>query len=362
MSGGPRGLIAVAGLHRVHRGSEVALQAIGTQLAGHGHDVVMIGSGPPAPAPYRYRRVKVIDRRRFERWPHVPPLRHEGSYEGLTFLPGAWAATRRERPDYTLVCGYPWESWAVRRRGVPHVFVTQNGDWAPQHRDAEYRFFRADGLVCTHPDYYDRNRDRWPSALIPNGIDADRFTPGPATLWPHLPRPLVLIVSALIATKRVTEAIETLRGSAAGSVVVLGDGPLRAEVEQAGRDAFGDRFERHVVEPSAMPDAYRSADALLHFSREESFGNIYIEAAACGLPVIAHASRLTRWIFEGVSAELVDTDDAEAVRDALARVAAPLDDQGRAPRRPVEETDAVRSRFSWSVVGDQYAAFIAGLL
>ena len=133
--------------------------------------------------PYRFLHAGSIARERFARFPSLPVLRNDTAYEELTFAP---ALLRRYRPadyDVTVTCGYPFTNWILRRPGArgrrpPHVFVTQNGDWPAQSNNSEYRFFGCEGLVCTNPDFYERNKTRWRCALIPNGTDTTLFTPG----------------------------------------------------------------------------------------------------------------------------------------------------------------------------------------
>ena len=45
---------------------------------------------------------------------------------------------------------------------------------------------------------------------------------------------------------------------------------------------------------------------------EESFGNVFLEAMACGLPIVAHESSRLRWIV-GDGEFLLDTEDMTAV-------------------------------------------------
>src|SRR3546814_12350094 len=89
------------------------------------------------------------------------------------------------------------------------IFVTQNGDWPAYASNTEYRSFSCDGLVCTNPDYLERNSVRWNCALIPNGVDLARFSPGAAERARFgLPegRPIVLMVSAFLPTKQIGRA------------------------------------------------------------------------------------------------------------------------------------------------------------
>ena len=67
-----------------------------------------------------------------------------------------------------------------------------------------------------------------------------------------------------------------------------------------------------------MPHIFRQADLFLHMSQEEPFGIVYLEAGACGLPIVCHDSEVSRWIM-GDAAEFVDTSDFTAVADAITK-------------------------------------------
>lgn len=354
--------VVLPGLHRIDRGAEVALGAVASELARAGHDVEVVGGGPPRPdRPYRYRRSRLVDRTRFERLPHVPPFRSEAAYEELTFTLGLLGRRGAADLDVTLSCGYPFVNWLLTRtplrsdRRPPHVFVTQNGD-APAATDrSEFRLFRCDGLVCTNPGYAARNRERWPTALIPNGVDVARFSPGPArraALGLPDDAPVVLMVSALIDTKRVLDGVRAVAEIDDAFLLIAGDGPLRDEVDERCAALLPGRHRRTTVSPEDMPDLYRSADVLLHLSWEESFGNVYVEATCCGLPVVAHDYDVTRWILGDDHPGLVDTVDPARTVAAL-RLAI---ERGRGSAQDLVAPAA--ARFSWQCVAEQYEAFL----
>ena len=331
-------LFALPGLHRVDRGAEVAFISVASELAKSGDEVTLIGSGPQRPGrEYRYIQAPAISRERFERLPPLPLFRSETVWEEATFLPGLLRAYDPADYDVTATCSYPFTNWALRRpaRGhrPAHVFVTQNGDWPAVARGAEYRFFGCDGLVCINPDYFERNKAKYRSLLIPNGVDTARFRPGPGDrerfgLPVHGPIPNA-------------------------TLVVAGDGPLRADMQRLADERIPGRYKQISVPSDAMPDLYRSADAVLHLSQDESFGNVYTEAMASGTPIVAYDSARTRWILgeEGFLA----APEPEALVDALQNALR----EGRS--RSGRLTERAQG-FTWFKVAQRYREFFKDLI
>jgi glycosyltransferase involved in cell wall biosynthesis len=348
------------GMHRVHRGAEVAFESIATQIAALGLDeVTVVGSGPQiAGRPYNFRRFGLIPRERFERFPRIPPFRSEYLWEEATWVLNAISRYRPGDADITVTCSYPFVNWMLTRwppfvRKPAHVYVTQNGDWPAFSDRSEYRLFRCDGLVCTNPEYYERNKSRWPSVLIPNGMDPQRFHPGPGARERFgLPATgvVVLMVSALVESKRVLEGMRAVARIPDATLVVAGDGPLRDQFDALGHEIMPGRFRRMTLPAEQMPDLYRSADVMLHPTFHESFGNVYVEAMAAGIPVVAHDYAVTRWIF-GDHPGLVDASSETALVGAISRAIS----DGSADALVRSKTAA--ERFSWTNIARQYRDF-----
>ena len=363
MSEGPlRVAVVLPGLGRVQRGAETAFLELSARWArSPGVSVHAFGSGDAVPEGVVPHTVGCVSRERFERWPKFPALRSEYEYEELTFV---WNLARSRmfqsrRHDVAVHCSYPYVNWFLNRgresSGLKSVFVTQNGDWPARENRREYRYFRCDGLVCTNPEYHERHKAAFTCELIPNGVDPDVFTPSvEPDKDPRLPgdKPVVLMASAMIPSKGVLDGIRAVAGLDDAFLVVLGDGPQRAEAtELAGRLLPGRHLLLGSVPRSRMAGLYRRADAFLHMSRDEPFGIVYLEAGASGLPVVAHDGPNVRWIL-GDAAKLADTADIGAVTGALREALADRERLGRLARQ------RVAGEWTWDAQAERYLAFL----
>jgi glycosyltransferase involved in cell wall biosynthesis len=361
-------LFALPGFHRYYRGAEVALSSIANEIAALGDAVTLIGSGTSENSTeYRFLRAGSIRREQFEKFPSVPVLRNEFCYEELTFAPALLCNYKPQHYDITVTCSYPFTNWVLRRpvlRGARprHIFVTQNGDWpafasATGKSRSEDRFFGCDGLVCINPDFFERNKEYWNCRLIPNGVDCDRFQPGPARREEFgIPenRLVVLMVSALAASKRVEVGIEAVSRIPDAHLVVAGDGPCRNTIASVAAELLPGRFTRLSIASEKMPAVYHSSDVLLHCSKDEPFGNVFAEAMACGLPIVAHDMLRVRWIV-GDDEFLVDTDEVAAVAKAIQRA-------GRSGSDGRQRRINRAKNFSWKKIGMEYRQFFGEII
>ena len=99
-----------------------------------------------------------------------------------------------------------------------------------------------------------------------------------------------------------------------------------------------------------MSMVYRSANVFLHLSKEEAFGNVYLEAMACGLPVVARDTPRVRWI--------VGDDQYLAQGDQPAAIAKAILAASRARSTNTSTRVARAQSFSWSKIGQMYNDFL----
>lgn len=97
-------------------------------------------------------------------------------------------------------------------------------------------------------------------------------------------------------------------------VVVIGEGPARPWFEQRLPNAI---FAGHQVGED-LARALASSDIFFNPSVTESFGNVTLEAMACGLPVVAAAATGTNSLVrDGENGTLVEPNDIEGFANAL---------------------------------------------
>jgi glycosyltransferase involved in cell wall biosynthesis len=129
-------------------------------------------------------------------------------------------------------------------------------------------------------------------AVWGRGVDTQRFAPGQAdAAWRRRlsggqpSRTLLLYVGRLATEKRIDwirPVLDMLPDVALG---VVGDGPLRAELEDTFRGT-PTHFTGYLG-GEELAQAYASADLFVFPSPSETFGNVVLEAMASGLPVVA---------------------------------------------------------------------------
>jgi glycosyltransferase involved in cell wall biosynthesis len=143
--------------------------------------------------------------------------------------------------------------------------------------------------------------------LLPPAVDIARFEVSSLTraahrsalrrCFPASDGPLVLSVAMMRSADKLDSyrllvaALTRLHADAPGRpwrLLVVGDGPARAQVEAAMAPLPADRVRLlGTLEPQALPPIYLGADILAFPGIGEALGLVYLEAAAAGLPVVA---------------------------------------------------------------------------
>ncbi|MDP9407258.1 MAG: glycosyltransferase, partial [Actinomycetota bacterium] len=154
--------------------------------------------------------------------------------------------------------------------------------------------------------------------VIRNGIDGSVFHPAPEAERASRPAGPLRIgsVGRLVPVKGydvLVEAVRLLDGTLSADWVVVGEGPERARLERQA-ETLPVRFVGEVRDPRDVAEFLRTLDVFVLPSRAEGLPNVVLEAAACGVPVVAtEAPGLSD---AAAGAVLVPPDDAAALADA----------------------------------------------
>jgi D-inositol-3-phosphate glycosyltransferase len=172
--------------------------------------------------------------------------------------------------------------------------------------------------------------------VILPGVDRAFFSPGdqgqarratglpedaPIVLWVGRIQPLKGLVTAVTAIAELHHSPKAGRAARAHLVVVggpsgeNGQAELGAAFEVVARRGLGDYVTFVPPQPHELLSSYyRAADVCCVPSRSESFGLVALEAAACGIPVVASAvGGLTRLVDHGRTGFLVRPGDPEGM-------------------------------------------------
>jgi N-acetyl-alpha-D-glucosaminyl L-malate synthase BshA len=174
---------------------------------------------------------------------------------------------------------------------------------------------------------------------------------------------LVLHVSNFRAVKRVGavfDVFKRMREHVRARLVMIGDGPDRADLErQVSEDGYADVVEFVGEQPDLVP-WLSAADLFLLPSSQESFGMAALEAMACEVAVVAsRVGGLPEVIQDGVTGFLCAPDDLAGMAEravALANDAALRKDIGAAAAQHV------RTNFCEGTVVPRYEALYRDVL
>lgn len=141
------------------------------------------------------------------------------------------------------------------------------------------------------------------------GVDTNYFTPGPRE-EATLKRPLYLYVGRIAVEKNIDAF---LKMDLPGSKWVIGDGPMREELEKKYPEVRFLGAKPH----EALPAYYSCADVFVFPSRTDTFGLVLIEAMACGVPVAAYPVEGPIDVVAHGKSGILDADLTRACFEAL---------------------------------------------
>ncbi len=206
------------------------------------------------------------------------------------------------------------------------------------------------------------------------GVDEGHFRPGLDAEYIKAKlglqdRPLIVTVGRLVPRKgqdRLIEALPDIRKQVPdAALVICGEGPygtkLRTLVKELGLTAHVRIVGRVLL--AELPYYLSAGELFAMPSRNrlgglevEGLGIVYLEASACGVPVIAgNSGGAPDAVQEGVTGYVVDGEDRAAL---VERVVALLTDPVQAKRMGSAGRAFVEERWRWSQISERFQAML----
>lgn len=191
------------------------------------------------------------------------------------------------------------------------------------------------------------------------GVDLDRFRPADRAAAKSrlgIAGPLLVTTGALIERKGQRIALDALTRLPGASLILIGEGPDRAELaRRIAALGLGERVRLLGNLPhEEVPQLLAAADVAVQPSASEGLANVWVEAMACGTPVVTCDVGGAREAIDRPAAGRLVERDAGAFASAIAELLAKPPAQA--------EVRASAERFSWDTNSAELFDHLSGLI
>lgn len=208
------------------------------------------------------------------------------------------------------------------------------------------------GKILTH-----YNLDKNKIQVIPNGVDIQKFKPKNITearkQLNFSNDPTALFVGGLVPRKGLLKLVEVakkvVKQQANTRFVIVGDGPLRGQLDQSLKAAgltSNFIFLGNLKEDKLIA-AYNAADVFVLPSIQEGQGIVLLEAQACSKPVVAFGvGGVNETVQQNQTGFLPKPDDIEGMADKLREL---LSDDNLRQKMGIAGLKFVTENYTWEL-------------
>ena len=128
-------------------------------------------------------------------------------------------------------------------------------------------------------------------AIIPNGVDTEKYTPGPSTIKEELGAERLFVYQGRISPEKNVEALlkawKQARLGPRTKLAIIGDGPMAATLKSFYPTEYGIEWLGYISDEARRIEILQGADVFVLPSLIEGLSLSMLEAMACGLAVVA---------------------------------------------------------------------------
>jgi glycosyltransferase involved in cell wall biosynthesis len=260
----------------------------------------------------------------------------------LLVLPRLWWLMRKQKIDAVVTVGAGdkmfWGRLAAKLAGVPVIASALHSTGWPDSVGRLNRILTPItdafiGVADAHGQHLVEN-EHFPAEkvqIIYNGIDTTRFCSGDKSQARHdlgLPADakVVAILAALRPEKNhamfLSGAAEILRREPRARFLIIGDGPLRGELEQLAQQLGVTNVTQFLGSRHDVEHVLQAVDVLALTSHNEASPVSILEGLSCGVPCVAsNVGSVSETVIDNVTGQLFpegnQTDYVNAVLELL---------------------------------------------
>lgn len=178
---------------------------------------------------------------------------------------------------------------------VPFVLTLQEGDLgrnSPFDRFWQRRVIRKADTITAISNYLVRFAERYnkkaPVFVIPNGVDSRKFS-----ISNKIKKEKIIVTVSRLVSKNgidiLIRAMEKVKKETSGAIChIIGDGRQRKELEKLTKKLGLENNIQFLgsISNDEIPNHLAQATVFVRSSRSEGLGSAFLEAMACGVPVI----------------------------------------------------------------------------
>jgi glycosyltransferase involved in cell wall biosynthesis len=299
-----------SGISHVQRGFETFIVDLALALDSYRNVHLFQGSGPA-----RSQKATILPTLRRNSWAMQwlgPKLEHKRyRLEQLSFILSGWILGHWPKYDLIYYCDTDiGDALYQLRRKFGYKYRLLYGNCAPTspgYREKRYDHIQQFSSIILEQALTEEIPIS-KMTLLPMGINVVNFEAklSKPTLREKYNIPnnkfVLLTVSSIDDRfKRLQWLIKTISEMHDSNVYVLLVGqnektPYARETLDLAHCCLPGRYQHLTIPHSEIVQIYKASDIFIHPALQEGFGKVYLEAAACQIPILCHDSAHTRWL------------------------------------------------------------------